>query len=95
MSPKVSKVQQNGLVTIPIEIRRKWGLEPGDLVAFMETKSGVLILPQEEKAAREALDRIGEVLKAKGITLEELIEDGREIRGQLLEEEYGIHVEEE
>ncbi|MFO7943457.1 MAG: AbrB/MazE/SpoVT family DNA-binding domain-containing protein [Anaerolineales bacterium] len=95
MSPKVSKVQQNGQVTIPIEIRKKWGLEPGDLVAFVETEAGVLILPQEEKAAREALDRIGEVLKAKGITIEEMMEDGREIRGQLLEEEYGIHVEEE
>ncbi|MBS3750488.1 MAG: AbrB/MazE/SpoVT family DNA-binding domain-containing protein [Anaerolineales bacterium] len=95
MSPKVSKVQQNGQVTIPVEIRRKWGLEPGVLVAFVETEAGVLILPREEKAAREALDRIGEALKAKGITLDELMEDGREIRGQLLEEEYGIHVEDE
>jgi len=95
MSPKVSKVQQNGQVTIPVEIRRKWGLEPGDLVAFVEKEEGVLIRPYAEKKAREALDRIGKALKDKGITLEELIVDGREIRGQLLEEEYGIHVEDE
>lgn len=94
MSPKVSKVQQNGQVTIPVEIRRKWGLEPGDLVAFVETEAGVLILPHPERAAMDALDRIGEALKAKGITIEDLMEDGREIRGQLLEEEYGNHVEE-
>ena len=95
MSPKVSKVQQNGQVTIPVEIRRKWGLEPGDLVVFVETEAGVLILPREELAVREALNRIGKALKANGITLDELMEDGREIRSQLLEEEYGIHVEEE
>ena len=95
MSPKVSKVQQNGQVTIPVEIRRKWGLEPGDLVVFVETEAGVLILPREELGVREALNRIGKALKANGITLDELMEDGREIRSQLLEEEYGIHVEEE
>jgi len=92
MSPKVSKVQQNGRVTIPIEICRKWGLEPGDLVAFVETEAGLLIIPDAENVAMEALDRIGEALKAKGITLDELMEDGRGIRGQLLEEDYGIHV---
>ncbi len=95
MSPKVSKIQQNGQVTIPIEIRRKWGLEPGDLVAFVETEAGVLIIPHAEGVAMESLDQIGEALKAKGITIEEMMEDGREIRGQLLEEEYGIHVEDE
>lgn len=95
MSLKVSKVQQNGQVTIPIEIRRKWGLEPGDLIAFVETEAGLLIIPDAENVAMEALDRIGEALKAKGITLDELMEDGREIRGQLLEEEYGIQVEDE
>ena len=91
---KLSKVQEKGQVTIPEEIRRKWNLEKGDLVAFVETEDGVMISPQEAVAA-EALDRIGEALKARGISLEEMIDGGREIRGQLLEEEYGIKADEE
>jgi len=94
MNRKLSKVQKKGQVTIPVEIREKWGLEQGDLVAFLETEQGVLIRPQEV-VAMQALDRIGEALKKRGITLDELIEDGREIRGQLLEEEYGISVDDE
>ena len=94
MNRKLSKVQKKGQVTIPVEIREKWGLERGDLVAFVETEQGVMIRPQEV-VAMQALDRIGEALKERGITLDELIEDGREIRGQLLEEEYGISVEDE
>ena len=86
---KLSKVQAKGQVTIPVEIRRKWDLEKGDLVAFVETEHGVVVSPRET-VAMEALDRIGEVLRERGITLEELIADGREIRGDLLEEEYGI-----
>jgi AbrB family looped-hinge helix DNA binding protein len=45
-SPKVSRVQKRGQVTIPIEIRQKMGLEEGDLVAFVETPQGVLLSPQ-------------------------------------------------
>jgi len=82
---KFSKGQARGQVTIPIEIRRKLGLTKGDMVAFVETEDGVLISPQEV-VAMEALDRIGEALKARGISLEEMIESGREIRGQMEEE---------
>ena len=91
---KLSKVQEKGQVTIPVEIRRKWNLEKGDLVAFVETEQGVMISPREVVAV-EALDRVGEALKERGINLEELIEGGREIRGQLLEEEYDIKVDDE
>ena len=91
--PKLSVVQEKGQVTIPAEIRRKLGLEKGDLVAFVETEQGVLNSPQEI-IAMDTLDRIGEILKEKGLTLEELMESGREIRGKLLEKEYGLESEE-
>ncbi len=44
---KFSKVQSRGRVTIPVEIRRKLGLKKGDLVAFVETEDGILIVPRE------------------------------------------------
>jgi AbrB family looped-hinge helix DNA binding protein len=89
MGTKLSIVQEKGQITIPVEIRERWGLKKGDLVAFVETDQGVLINPQEV-VAMNALDRIGKALQERGISLEELIESGRDIRGQLLEEEYGI-----
>jgi AbrB family looped-hinge helix DNA binding protein len=89
---KLSIVQEKGQVTIPAEIRKKLGLKKGDYVAFVETDQGVMISPQEI-VAEEALGEIGQILKEKGLTLEELIESGREIRGNLLREEYGIEPE--
>ncbi len=70
-------------------MRKNLGLKKGDLVAITETPGGVLITPQEVIATR-ALDRIGELLREQGLTLEELIESGREERGPLIEELYGI-----
>jgi AbrB family looped-hinge helix DNA binding protein len=90
---KLSVVQEKGQVTIPSEIRKKLGLKKGDLVAFVETEQGVLISPQEVIAA-ESLDQIGQILREKGLTLEELMESGRRIRGKLVEEEYGLKTEE-
>ena len=90
---KLSVVQEKGQVTIPAEIRKKLGLKKGDLVAFVETEQGVLISPQEVIAS-EALDQVGRILREKGLTLEELMESGREIRGKLVEEEYGSEAEE-
>ncbi len=70
-------VQKGGQVTIPIDLRRKLGVEEGDVIAFVETEEGILISPREVPAM-DALDRIGKALRKQGITLEELIETGRQ-----------------
>ncbi len=87
--PKLVRIQEKGQVTLPADVRRTLGLKKGDLVAVTQTADGILITPQEVLAMK-ALDRIGEALREKGITLDDLIESGREIRGKLIEEEYGI-----
>jgi AbrB family looped-hinge helix DNA binding protein len=76
-------------VTIPTEIRKKLGLKRGDLVAVMETPDGVFLTPQQVVASK-ALDSIGDILKEKGLSLDELIASGREIRTDLLQETYGL-----
>ena len=86
---KLVRMQEKGQVTIPTEIRKKLGLKRGDLVAVMETPDGVFITPQQVVAAK-ALDSIGDVLKEQGISLDELIASGRDIREDLIQETYGI-----
>ena len=86
---KLVRMQEKGQVTIPTEIRKKLGLKRGDLVAIMETPEGVFITPQQELATK-ALDSIGNILKEQGVSLEDLIASGREIRTDLLQETYGI-----
>lgn len=86
---RVSMVQEKGQVTIPLEIRKKLGLKKGDRVAFVETENGVLISPQE-LVAMKTLDKLGEMLTEKGITLEELIESGRALRDDLIQKRYGL-----
>jgi antitoxin PrlF len=85
---KLVRIQEKGQVTLPADIRKRLGLKKGDLVAVKETPEGVLITPQGVLALR-ALDEIGKALKEQGITLEDMIESGREIREELYREQYG------
>ena len=84
---KLSVVQEKGQVTIPTEMRKRYGLNKGARVSFVETEKGILISPQEV-VALDALDQIGEILKANGLTLEDMMERGREIRGAIVEKKY-------
>jgi hypothetical protein len=59
-------------------------------VAVIETVEGGLVVIPPAVTAMKALDDIGQALQAAGFTLEDLIEDGRDIRGDLLKERYGI-----
>lgn len=89
MSEMLVRVQEKGQVTIPSRIRKKLKLKKGDLVIFEETESGATIKPVEVLMT-DALDQIGKALQEKGITLEEIIERGRELRGDLIDGEYDL-----
>ena len=89
MSTPVVRVQKKGQVTIPLEIRQKLNLKKGDLVTIVETDKGVVIKPAEVVVI-EALDQIGQALKEKGLSLEDLIERGRESREELVKKEYNL-----
>jgi AbrB family looped-hinge helix DNA binding protein len=81
------KIQENGQVTLPVEFRRRYGLKKGDMIVFEETGDGLLISP-DETLLMSRLETIGEALKAKGITLEELLTSGAEIREEIYAEKY-------
>jgi len=80
-------IQENGQVTLPLEFRKKYGLKKGDVVVFKETDDGLLISARETLAMNR-LDEIGEALEEKGITLDELIAAGRDIRQEIHDEKY-------
>lgn len=82
---KFAVVQEGRLVALP----RGINVSPGDIVAFEPTDSGILLVPQNAEL-NAALDELGAALLDEGFDLETLIEDGRDIRDELLLELYGI-----
>jgi AbrB family looped-hinge helix DNA binding protein len=63
-----SSVTTKGQVTIPIELRKKLGIKPGDRVGFVD--EGGRIVLQCQETAIEAV--FGMVKAGKGVTLEQI-----------------------
>ncbi len=82
-------IQENGQVTLPKELRREYGLRKGDTVVFERTDEG-WIVRKDEPDPMQLLDELGEILAARGVTLDELIASGRAIRGEIVREQYGM-----
>ena len=74
-----SSVTTKGQVTIPIELRKKLGIKPGDRVGFVD-EDGRIVLQRQETAIEAVF---GLVKASKGVTLEqmdEVIASGRSRR---------------
>ena len=82
-------IQENGQVTLPKELRREYGLRKGDTVVFERTEEG-WIVRKDDPDPMKLLDELGEILAARGMTLDELITSGRDIRGEIVREKYGL-----
>jgi AbrB family looped-hinge helix DNA binding protein len=59
-------------------------------------EKGQVTIPAEirKKLGLKKGDQVGRILREKGLTLEEFMESGREIRGKLVEDEYESEAEE-
>ena len=57
--------------------------------AFVETPDGLLLTSRRAEIERD-LARVDAELSEHGLSLDELVESGREIRGELIKERYGL-----
>jgi AbrB family looped-hinge helix DNA binding protein len=68
------RVTSKGQVTIPIEMRRRYGIKTGAEVAFEASDRGlVIVVPEDERsrAFREALGRMKGSMDLGGMTTDE------------------------
>jgi AbrB family looped-hinge helix DNA binding protein len=88
------KVVEDGQIPLPEEVRQRLGLKKGTVVEITETHEGVLISTHEQRLDSEIAE-LDAALEEYGITFDELIESGREMRGEIAKELYGIDLPED
>ena len=81
-------MRDRGRVTIPAPLREKYGLEEGSELILAEEEGRLILYPSREQRVEKLLDRIGKALIERGITLEELLKDGEQIRLEVFKETY-------
>jgi len=74
-------------VTIPRAACEELGIRPGDRLD-LRVEDGALIVRPGRVAALEALRAIQQALEEAGVTEEELLESGRQVREELVRERW-------
>ena len=84
------EVRDDGTVILPAVLLAEFGLKVGDTVRAIQTENGILIAPRKVLITK-LLDEIGDDLKAKGLTFEQLLADSEIIRQEIYDEKYAPH----
>ena len=88
VKPYKSQIRGRGQMTIPKKVREKGALYDGEAVSIIPIGDSILVTPRKLELD-EARLQLGRIMKASGVTLEELIEGLEDERRALFEETYG------
>jgi bifunctional DNA-binding transcriptional regulator/antitoxin component of YhaV-PrlF toxin-antitoxin module len=68
------QLRRKGVITLPVELRRRYGLNEGDIFTLVDLGDGTFLLsPQVSQMARQG-DRVSQIMGEEGVSLEEMLE---------------------
>jgi len=87
MRDSALQVRKRGVVTLPVELREKYGIEEGDTFRLIDL-DGVFVLTRMVSLVPELAQEIERLRLEAGLTAEELLEGLREQRERYHAEAY-------
>ena len=88
MSEATIQLRDKGVITLPIDFRRKYGLRPGDVLSVNDLGEGVLMNTPKISRVSALGDRVADILQAEGVTVEEILQSLDEERERYYREHY-------
>ncbi len=82
------QIRGKGTLTLPIEMRRKYGLDEGDIITLIELGDGSFLLTPLITKVDRLGDRVARVLAEEEISLKEIMETLDEERERYYQERY-------
>ena len=88
MGTETVQLRSKGVITLPVALRRKYGLDESDLFTLADLGDGSFLLtPQVSKVARSG-DRVAEMMQEEGVGLDEMLKVLDEEREEYYREHY-------
>jgi len=82
------QIRNKGSLTLPVELRRKYGLDEGDVFTLIDLGDGAFYLYPKVTTVDRLADRVAQRMEEEGITLDEILEALDEEREQYYQERY-------
>ena len=88
METKTIQIRRKGVITVPVELRRQYGLSEGDVFTIVDLGGGAFLLTPGVSEVARLGDQMAEILGEEGVTIEELIQTLEEERERYYQERY-------
>jgi AbrB family looped-hinge helix DNA binding protein len=85
---RIVLVRDKGRITIPAALRDRYGMTEGSEVVLIAEEDRLVLYPRRVQQVEALLDEIADALRAKGITLKELLSDSRAMRAEALRKQH-------
>ena len=82
------QVRKKGTLTLPIELRRKYRIDDGDIITLIDLEDGSFLLTPQVTYVDRSGDRVARALKESNVTEEELLAALDEERERYYQENY-------
>jgi bifunctional DNA-binding transcriptional regulator/antitoxin component of YhaV-PrlF toxin-antitoxin module len=82
------QIRGKGTVTIPVELRRKYGLDDGDVITLVDLADGSFLLTPIVSKVDRLGDRVAQAMTDEGFSLEEIMTALDEERERFYQERY-------
>ena len=88
MATMTVQVRRKGLITLPVELRRQYGLGEGDVFTLVDLGDGSFLLtPRVSQVARLG-DQVSKLMAEEDVTMEEMLAALDEERENYYQEHY-------
>ena len=84
----IIQIRSKGTVTLPIELRRKYGIDEGDVITLIDLGDGSFLLTPIVTQVDRLGDRVARAMKEAGVSEDELLAALDEERERYYQERY-------
>ena len=84
----VIQIRNKGSLTLPVELRRRYQLEEGDVLTLIDLGEGAFLLTPQRTRMDRIGERISQAMLEEGVTLDELMAALDEERERYYQERY-------
>jgi bifunctional DNA-binding transcriptional regulator/antitoxin component of YhaV-PrlF toxin-antitoxin module len=82
------QLRNKGSLTLPVDLRRKYSLNEGDVLTLVDLGEGVFMLYPGTTGVDRRGDRVAQIMAEDGVTIDDILETLDEEREHYYQERY-------
>jgi bifunctional DNA-binding transcriptional regulator/antitoxin component of YhaV-PrlF toxin-antitoxin module len=88
MTTNTIQVRKKGSITLPMDLRTKYGVDEGDIFTLIDMGDGSFLLTPRISQVNRLGDRVADILSEEGVSLDDLLNTLDDERERYYQEHY-------